>query len=72
MATEMVHDGRRTSCDTLDLMHAATHLEAAIRFIDWADNQRNLTAQSVIDRFEMTRSTAFRWVAAYRAARGQA
>jgi len=46
--------------------------EAAIRFADWADAQRQLSAGKIIDRFNLNRATAYRWLSAYRAARGVA
>lgn len=72
MATEMLHQGDSARCDTMEAMHAATGFEAAIRFIDWADSQRQLTAEKVIARFGLGRATAYRWVRAYRDARGLA
>lgn len=70
MATEMLPQSDLARCDTVELMHAETRIEAAVRFIDWADSQRHLTAEKVIDRFGMPRSTAYLWLRAYRAARG--
>lgn len=72
MATEMLHEGSSTRCDAMEQMHAGTHFEAAIRFIDWADAQRQLTAEKAINRFGLQRATAYRWVRAYRSARGLA
>lgn len=40
----------------------------AIRFVRWADSQRNPpTYEEIMDRFQCCRATAFRWLAAYTA-----
>jgi hypothetical protein len=72
MATEMVQESCSASCDAQELMHAGSFFEATIRFVDWADEQRHLTAQSIISHFGLNRATAYRWLSAYRAARGLA
>jgi hypothetical protein len=63
------HD-RNTSSDPIEQMHAGSLFEATVRFIDWADSQRHLSAQKAMERFGMHRATAYRWINAYRAARG--
>lgn len=59
-----------TSGDTAELFHAATTVEAAIRFASWCDQQRYLTAQAAMEYFGLQKATAYRWINAYRAARG--
>ncbi|WP_454259510.1 hypothetical protein [Pseudoxanthomonas mexicana] len=56
--------------DTAELFHAATTVEAAIRFASWCDQQRHLTAQAAMEYFGLQKATAYRWLASYRAARG--
>jgi len=70
MASEIVQQQCSTTCDPMESMHAGSLFESVIRFTDWADSQRNLSAQRAMDRFGMQRATAYRWVNAYRAARG--
>ncbi len=59
-----------TGGDTAELFHAATTVEAAIRFASCCDQQRHLTAQAAMEYFGLQKATAYRWVASYRAARG--
>lgn len=59
-----------TGGDIAELFHAATTVEAAIRFASWCDQQRHLSAQRAMERFGLQKATAYRWVASYRAARG--
>jgi len=70
MASEIVQQQSNSSSDPMEEMHAGTLFEATVRFIDWADSQRHLSAQRAMERFGMHRATAYRWVNAYRAARG--
>lgn len=70
MAEQMVSDHSNTSSDPIEQMHAGSLFEATVRFIDWADSQRHLSAQKAMERFGMHRATAYRWIASYRAARG--
>lgn len=47
--------------------------EQAIRFTDWHDARRYPpTYRDVMDRFDIHRSTAYRWLASLRRARGAA
>ena len=70
MASASVEHTGNTSSDPIEQMHAGTLFEAVVRFIDWADSQRHLSAQKAMERFGMHRATAYRWIASYRAARG--
>lgn len=70
MASEIVQQDCDTGGDTAELFHAATTVEAAIRFASWCDQQRHLSAQRAMERFGLHKATAYRWVASYRAARG--
>ena len=70
MAEQILSDDRSTSSDPIEQMHAGSLFESVIRFTDWADSQRHLSAQRAMDRFGMHRATAYRWINAYRAARG--
>lgn len=70
MASASVEHTDNTSSDPIEQMHAGSLFEATVRFIDWADSQRHLSAQRAMERFGMHRATAYRWVNAYRAARG--
>lgn len=45
-------------------------IELAIRFVTWADSARMLTAKAIQDHFEVSRATSFRWLRAYKDARG--
>lgn len=51
-----------------------TVMEAAIRFASWADDalrhRERLLPEDVMARFECSRPTAYRWIAAYYDARG--
>lgn len=45
--------------------------EFAIRFIDWADALgAALTPERIVERWECSRATSYRWWRAYQAARG--
>lgn len=70
MASEIVQQDCDTGGDTAELFHAATTVEAAIRFASWCDQQRHLTAQAAMEYFGLQKATAYRWINAYRAARG--
>ena len=70
MAEQILSDDRNTSSDPIEQMHAGSLFEATVRFIDWADSQRHLSAQKAMERFGMHRATAYRWISSYRAARG--
>ncbi|GGD40660.1 hypothetical protein [Pseudoxanthomonas indica] len=70
MARETLHHDSNTGGDTAELFHAATTVEAAMRFGHWCDQQRHLTAQAAIEYFGLQKATAYRWINAYRAARG--
>jgi len=70
MASEIVQQHSTTSSDPAEVMHAGTTFEAAIRFADWCDQQRHLSAQRAMERFGLHKATAYRWLASYRAARG--
>lgn len=50
----------------------ASTMELAIRFHLWASEQHQLTAKSIQQTWGVSRATAFRWLAAYRAATGRA
>lgn len=44
-----------------------TAIEKAIYFIQWMDAQRTLPDyRAVMDRFDVAKATAYRWLAAYR------
>lgn len=45
-------------------------MEMAIRFIAWADSARMLTAKAIQDHFAVSRATGYRWLRAYKDARG--
>lgn len=70
MASASLEHTGNTSSDPIEQMHAGSLFEATVRFIDLADSQRHLSAQRAMERFGMHRATAYRWVSAYRAARG--
>lgn len=70
MAQQIVEQDRNSGGDPAELLHAATAVEAAMRFGHWCDQQRHLTAQAAIEYFGLQKATAYRWINAYRAARG--
>jgi len=45
-------------------------MERAIRFVDWANSARVLTAKAIQDHFHVNRATAYRWLRAFKDARG--
>lgn len=50
----------------------ASSFELAIRFTDWASTlpPDGLTWQAIVARWNVSKATAYRWRAAFRAARG--
>lgn len=72
MAIQIVHERPHAGGDIIEQTHSGSFMEATIRFVDWADEQRHLSYSAIAARFGVNRATAYRWLSAYRAARGQA
>jgi len=50
----------------------ATSIESVLAFAAWADQMgARLSADAIRQRFECSRATSYRWLSAYRAARGR-
>jgi hypothetical protein len=56
----------------IERTHADTAAECYFRVAMWLAEQTRPSAAAVMLRFGVSRSTAFRWLAAYRAASGVA
>lgn len=56
---------------TFNNLHASTTVEAAVRFVDWANARTSTTADDVQRYLQCSRATAHRWARALRDARGQ-
>src|SRR3546814_11226412 len=56
---------------TFNNLHASTTVEAAVRFVDWANARTSTTADDVPRYLQCSRATAHRWARAHRDARGQ-
>jgi len=56
----------------LDKEHVASAAELYFRVSIWLQAQRNPTAIGIRREFGVHRSTAYRWLSAYRAAKGAA
>ena len=46
-------------------------LHFAFEFIQWADEKTRVTAEDIRDRWGVSRATSYRYLAAYRAFRGE-
>lgn len=62
--TPQIHIGKQSGMQS--------SFELAIRFTDWAAGIPNdsLTWQAIVARWNVSKATAYRWRAGYRAARG--
>lgn len=63
---------RRDNSRIAERLHSRTTVEAAIRFAQWADQRSTLTAEEVSTFLQCSRANAYRWLRAFKDARGMA
>ena len=63
---------RHASRRLYESLHVSNTIEGAIKFALWAQGRRSLSMESIQNYFECSRASAYRYLAAFKAANGGA